>query len=89
MVHVIKRGGNLIDDAVKLDDFINRFAKLEGKKILIHGGGKLATSLAKKLDIEQQIIDGRRITDAETLKITAMVYAGLINKTIVAKLSNR
>ncbi|MCL9804106.1 acetylglutamate kinase [Flavobacterium amniphilum] len=89
MVHVIKIGGNIIDDTVKLDDFLNRFAKLKGPKILIHGGGKLATSLAKDLDIEQQIIDGRRITDAETLKVTAMVYAGLVNKTIVAKLQAR
>ena len=89
MVHVIKIGGNIIDDAVKLDDFLNRFAKLKGPKILIHGGGKLATSLAKDLNIEQQIIDGRRVTDAETLKITAMVYAGLVNKTIVAKLQSK
>lgn len=89
MVHVIKIGGNIIDDAVKLDDFLNRFSKLKGSKILIHGGGKLATSLAKDLDIEQQIIDGRRVTDAETLKITAMVYAGLVNKTIVAKLQSK
>ena len=89
MVHVIKIGGNIIDDAVKLDDFLNRFSKLKGPKILIHGGGKLATSLAKDLDIEQQIIDGRRVTDAETLKITAMVYAGLVNKTIVAKLQSK
>lgn len=89
MVHVIKIGGNIIDDVVKLDDFLSRFAKLKGPKILIHGGGKLATSLAKNLDIEQQIIDGRRVTDAETLKITAMVYAGLVNKTIVAKLQSK
>ncbi|AEW86543.1 acetylglutamate kinase [Flavobacterium columnare ATCC 49512] len=89
MVHVIKIGGNIIDDAIKLDDFLNRFAKLDGPKILIHGGGKLATSVAKNLNIEQQIIDGRRITDTETLKITAMVYAGLVNKTIVAKLQSK
>ncbi len=88
-LQVIKIGGNVIDDAVKLDAFLNRFAKLKGAKILIHGGGKLATSLAQDLNIEQQIIDGRRITDAETLKITAMVYAGLVNKTIVAKLQSK
>ncbi|MCL9809938.1 acetylglutamate kinase [Flavobacterium luminosum] len=86
MIHVIKIGGNIIDDENKLDVFLNRFAQLPGGKILIHGGGKLATSLAKDLNIEQQIIDGRRITDAETLKITTMVYAGLVNKSIVAKL---
>lgn len=89
MIHVIKIGGNIIDDERKLDDFLNRFAKLKGSKILIHGGGKLATSLAKDLNIEQQIIDGRRVTDAETLKITVMVYAGLVNKTIVAKLQSK
>ncbi|MEW5676524.1 acetylglutamate kinase [Flavobacterium enshiense] len=86
MVHVIKIGGNIIDDELKLDDFLNRFAKLKGPKILIHGGGKLATSLAKDLAIDQQVIEGRRITDTETLKVTTMVYAGLVNKTIVAKL---
>ncbi len=89
MVHVIKIGGNIIDDEAKLNDFLNRFAKLKGPKILIHGGGKLVTSLAKDLDIEQQIIDGRRITDAVTLRVTVMVYAGLVNKTIVAKLQAR
>jgi acetylglutamate kinase len=85
-LHIIKIGGNIIDDEAKLDKFLDQFAQLKGNKILIHGGGKLATSLAKELGVEQQIIDGRRITDSETLKITAMVYAGLVNKTIVAKL---
>lgn len=89
MVHVIKIGGNIIDNNEKLDDFLTRFAHLKGPKILIHGGGKLATSLAKDLSIEQQIIDGRRITDSETLKITTMVYAGLVNKNIVAKLQSK
>lgn len=89
MVHVLKIGGNIIDDDLKLDDFLNRFARLSGPKILIHGGGKLATTLAKDLHIEQQIIEGRRITDSQTLKITTMVYAGLVNKTIVAKLQSR
>lgn len=85
-VHIIKIGGNIIDDETKLDNFLDQFTQLPGNKILIHGGGKLATNLAKKLGVEQQIIDGRRITDSETLKITTMVYAGLVNKTIVAKL---
>ncbi|MGX7667864.1 acetylglutamate kinase [Flavobacterium pedocola] len=86
MVHVIKIGGNIIDDPEKLDHFLSRFSKLPGSKVLVHGGGKLATGLAQALNIEQQIIDGRRITDAATLKIATMVYAGLVNKTIVAKL---
>jgi acetylglutamate kinase len=85
-LYVIKIGGNIIDNPGLLDAFLERFAQLPERKILIHGGGKLATNLAKKLGIEQQIINGRRVTDAETLKITTMVYAGLVNKTIVSKL---
>jgi acetylglutamate kinase len=83
---VIKVGGNVIDDAAVLDQFLADFAAMKGNKILIHGGGKLATDLAAQLGIEQQMVDGRRITDKETLKVVTMVYAGLINKTIVAKL---
>lgn len=85
-VYVIKIGGNVIDDDATCMAFLQRFATIEGKKILVHGGGKLATSLAEKLGVEQQLINGRRITDAETLKIITMVYAGGINKTIVAQL---
>jgi acetylglutamate kinase len=87
-LYVIKIGGNIIDDETKLDSFLEKFSDLPGKKILVHGGGKLATKLAEKLGVEQQLIEGRRITDAETLKIVTMVYAGYINKTIVAKLSS-
>ncbi|MDE3236615.1 MAG: acetylglutamate kinase [Bacteroidota bacterium] len=83
---VIKIGGNIIDDEAKLSSFLEAFAAVKGKKILVHGGGKLATKLAGQLGVEQQMIDGRRITDAETLKIVTMVYAGYINKNIVAKL---
>jgi acetylglutamate kinase len=85
---VIKIGGNIIDDASKLNDFLKQFAAIQGKKILIHGGGKLATQLAKDLGIEQEMVDGRRITDAATLKIVTMVYAGFINKNIVAILQS-
>lgn len=85
-VHVIKIGGNIIDEETKLSSFLQAFASIEGKKILVHGGGKLATKLADQLGIQQQLIDGRRITDAETLKIVTMVYAGYINKNIVAQL---
>lgn len=88
-LYVIKIGGNIIDDDVKLQMFLSSFVAVEGKKILIHGGGKLATKLAAQLGIEQQMIDGRRITDAETLKIVTMVYAGYINKNIVAQLQSR
>jgi acetylglutamate kinase len=83
---VIKIGGNIIDDEVKLSSFLRSFASIDGKKILVHGGGKLATRLAEKMGVKQQIVDGRRITDAETLKIVTMVYAGYINKNIVALL---
>lgn len=85
-LYVIKIGGNIIDDEAKLASFIQSFAAVEGNKILIHGGGKLATKLAAQLGVEQQMVDGRRITDAETLKIVTMVYAGYINKNIVAQL---
>ena len=85
-LYVIKIGGNIIDSEQKLAAFIKDFAAVEGLKVLVHGGGKLATKLAADLGIEQQMIDGRRITDAATLKIVTMVYAGAINKNVVAQL---
>src|SRR5215467_5016616 len=85
-LYIIKIGGNIIDDEKKLFSFLSTFTSIEGKKILVHGGGKLATKLAAQLGVEQQLTDGRRITDAETLKIVTMVYAGYINKNIVAQL---
>lgn len=85
-LYVIKIGGNIIDDDAKLASFLRDFAAIDEKKVLVHGGGRLATRLAEKLGIEQQLVDGRRITDAETLKIVTMVYAGFINKNIVAAL---
>lgn len=88
-LYVIKIGGNIIDDEDKLSSFLADFASIDGKKILVHGGGKLATKMAEKLGIEQQLVDGRRITDAETLKIVTMVYAGSINKKIVAALQSK
>lgn len=87
-LYVIKIGGNIIDDELKLDQFLESFASIREKKILIHGGGKLATKIAAQLGIPQQMVDGRRITDTETLKVVTMVYAGLINKNIVAKLQS-
>lgn len=85
-LYVIKIGGNIIDDEAKLSSFLTAFAGIGGKKILVHGGGKLATKLAAQLGVEQQMIDGRRVTDADTLRIVTMVYAGYINKNIVAQL---
>ncbi len=85
-LYIIKIGGNIIDDEEQLSSFLIDFAVIDADKILVHGGGKLATAMADKLNIPQQLIEGRRITDAETLKIITMVYAGYINKSIVAKL---
>ena len=88
-ISIIKIGGNIIDNEVNLASFLNAYAAVEGKKILIHGGGKLATKMAAELNIPQQLVDGRRITDAATLKIVTMVYAGYINKNIVAALQSK
>ena len=83
---VVKIGGNIIDDEARLNAFLADFAVLPGAKILVHGGGKLATQLAEQLGVPQQMVEGRRITDAETLRIVTMVYGGLVNKQIVARL---
>ena len=85
-VIVVKIGGNIVDDETKLYSFLKNFASVKGNKILVHGGGKLATRLGEQMNIPQQMVEGRRITDAETLKIVTMVYAGYINKNIVARL---
>lgn len=84
---IVKIGGNVIDDQKSLNKFISDFSKLKGAKILVHGGGKLATKLSEQLGIETKMMEGRRITDSETLKITTMVYAGWINKSITAQLN--
>lgn len=86
MLKVVKIGGNIVDNPEKLDRFVVDFASLPGPKVLVHGGGKIATTIGKALGIEARMIDGRRVTDAETLKVVTMVYAGLVNKTIVSKL---
>jgi len=83
---IIKIGGNIIEDETSLNAFLKLFANLEGKKILVHGGGKRATHIASKLGIESKMVNGRRITDAETLDVITMVYGGLVNKNVVAKL---
>lgn len=85
-INVVKIGGNVIDNPSALADFIGRFAKIEGSKVLVHGGGKEATRLSKALGIETVMIEGRRVTDRETIDIVTMTYAGLINKRIVAML---
>jgi acetylglutamate kinase len=85
-LYVIKIGGNIIDNSAKLHQFLLDFKAIPGYKILIHGGGKIATELGDSLGVTAKMVDGRRITDIETLRIVTMVYAGLINKNMVAQL---
>jgi acetylglutamate kinase len=85
-LYIIKIGGNVIDNESALNKFLADYASLNANKILIHGGGKVATDISAGLGIEAKMVDGRRITDAETLKIVTMVYGGLINKRVVATL---
>ena len=85
-ITVVKIGGNVIDNEEALAQFVRDFASLPSPKILIHGGGKLATRLAERLEIPTTMIEGRRVTDSATLDVVTMVYAGLLNKRIVAKL---
>ena len=88
MIKVVKIGGNVIDSEEALSSFVSDFASIEGPKVLVHGGGKLATRLAERLDIPTTMIDGRRVTDSDTLDVVTMVYAGLVNKRIVAMLQS-
>ncbi len=83
---VVKIGGNVIDDAPALEAFLTDFAAIEGAKILVHGGGKLATRTAENLGITAVFYEGRRITDAPMLEVAVMTYAGWINKNITATL---
>jgi len=83
---IIKIGGNVIENKVELSKFLTLFCRLEGFKILVHGGGKLATEIAKKMGIESNMVGGRRVTDQQSLEVITMVYAGLTNKNIVAQL---
>lgn len=86
---IVKIGGNIVDNPEALDAFLDDFHRLGGHKILVHGGGVMASKMAKQLGIETKMLNGRRITDAETLKLVTMVYAGWINKNIVASLQKR
>jgi len=85
---IIKIGGNIIEDESSLHEFLKLFSNLTGKKILVHGGGKKATQMAAKLGIASTMVNGRRITDAATLEVITMVYGGLVNKNIIAKLQS-
>ncbi|CAM4112327.1 acetylglutamate kinase [Zobellia roscoffensis] len=85
---IIKIGGNVIENKEELSKFLKAFSELEGPKILVHGGGKLATQLGTRLGIESKLIGGRRITDEQSLELITMVYGGLVNKNIVAELQS-
>lgn len=85
-IKIVKIGGNVVDNPDALASFLEDFAKITGKKILVHGGGKIASKIGRTLGIEPVMIDGRRVTDRPTLDVVTMVYGGLINKNIVATL---
>lgn len=87
-LNIIKIGGNIIDNPSALTEFLTIFAHLEGNHILVHGGGKIATQIAEKLQIETVMVEGRRITDKAMLDVVTMVYGGLVNKNIVAQLQS-
>ena len=86
MIQVIKIGGGVLENEAQRNAFLRQFAALEGPKVLVHGGGRLATTMAERLGVKTQMIDGRRMTDKETLDIVTMVYGGLINKQVVTLL---
>lgn len=88
MINVVKVGGGIIENEDLLTQFLESFAKIPGRKILVHGGGRMATTLAEKLNIPTQMVEGRRITDDAMLEVVTMVYGGLANKKLVAALQS-
>lgn len=86
---VIKVGGKIVEEETSLQKLLNDFVAIEGPKVLVHGGGRSATKIAAQLGIESKMVNGRRITDADMLKVVTMVYGGLVNKNIVAGLQAR
>jgi acetylglutamate kinase len=87
-LYIIKIGGNVLDDPTTLNSFLKDFASIREPKILIHGGGKIATKIGDQLGIESKYVNGRRITDEQTIDLVSMVYGGLVNRKIVATLQN-
>ena len=85
-LNIIKVGGGVVENAASLASLLSQFARMEGRKVLVHGGGRLATSMATRLGIESRMVGGRRITDEEMLRVVTMVHGGLVNKNIVAGL---
>ena len=88
-ITIIKVGGKIVEEHESLNSLLDRFAQIEGRKVLIHGGGRSATRIAERLGIESRMVGGRRITDIDTLQFVTLVYGGLVNKNIVAQLQAR
>ncbi|MFV0365229.1 MAG: acetylglutamate kinase [Mangrovibacterium sp.] len=88
-ITIVKVGGALVEEPEALATLLMKFTQIEGAKVLVHGGGRLATQLAERLDVETKMVDGRRVTDREMLEVVTMVYGGLVNKSIVAQLQAR
>ena len=86
---IVKVGGAVVEDGAQLDSLLSAFAAIEGRKVLIHGGGRRATTIASRLGVESRMVNGRRITDGAMLEVVTMVYGGLVNKDIVARLQAR
>lgn len=86
---VIKVGGAIVEDEVRLNQLLDDFANIKGAKVLVHGGGRRATKIASALGIETKMVEGRRVTDKDMLEVVTMVYGGLVNKNIVARLQAR
>ena len=83
---IVKVGGAVVENEAQLEQLLKDFSAIEGRKILVHGGGRKATKMAERLGIETQMVNGRRITDADMLEVVTMVYGGLVNKNLVARL---
>ena len=83
---IVKVGGAVVEDESQLSQLLTNFSTIQGNKILVHGGGRRATKIAFELGIESKMVNGRRITDAKTLEVVTMVYGGLVNKNLVARL---
>ena len=85
-ITIVKVGGAVVEDEAQLSRLLQDFCAIDGPKILVHGGGRRATKIAERLNIETKMVNGRRITDAEMLEVVTMVYGGLVNKNVVARL---
>lgn len=87
-ITIVKVGGKVVEEEASLKQLLSEFSKIDSYKLLVHGGGRSATKIAEQLGIETKMVNGRRITDAEMLNVVTMVYGGLVNKNIVARLQS-